>query len=412
MKRLLLLTLLFIGFVSNNNLFAQNDQVTFSLFYEYHKNKDFTSAVDYGWQVVNGDPSPWLKYKIFPKMEEILWYLHDSSKVVTDQQKLAIKDTILYFYDRAIKYEPNLEGFYTARKAYVMEVWLQSNPLEIIPVYEAAMSKDPSLDVFYKDRLGTLYIANATEENELKLKALELYSKLAEQEPDNPLWNQKLETIAENIDELVPIMKKAWEFDKENLEKAFKYAATCIRAQDFEQARIPLEFLTTKAPEVINYWKQLASVYEKLDLNDKAINAYKKLIDLQPDNRDNYLNLALVYKRMEQLSVSRTYLMKAMKIDPNWDYPVFVEAQLYEQGARACDFDFMAKCVYLLAVNTYRKAASLGGQFSNTATERVKALQNSIPMKEDYFFRKLKSGDTIRIEGACYSWIDRSVIVP
>jgi hypothetical protein len=400
-----------IGFAFNIILKAQNDQVTFSLFYEYHKNKDFVSAIDYGWQVVNGDPTPWLRYKIFPKMEEILWYLHDSSKV-SDQTKIAIKDTMMYFYDRAIKYEPNLEGYYSARKAYVKEVWIKANPSEIIPLYEHAISKDHNLDNFYKDRLGVLYVANASDENDFKLKALDLYSKLAEAEPDNPLWNQKLETIAENIEELVTITKKSWEFDKENLEKAWKYASTCMRAQDYEQARVPLEFLTLKAPEVINYWKQLASVYEKLDLNDKAISAYKKLIDLQPDNRDNYLNLALVYKRIEQLSVSRTYLQKAMKADPNWDYPVFIEAQLYEQGARACEFDFTAKCVYLLAVNTYRKTASMGGQFSSTAAERVKALQNSVPTKEDYFFRKLKSGDVIKIEGPCYSWIDRSVSVP
>jgi len=411
LKRRLLFFTLVIGFAFNIILKAQNDQVTFSLFYEYHKNKDFVSAIDYGWQVVNGDPTPWLRYKIFPKMEEILWYLHDSSKV-SDQTKIAIKDTMMYFYDRAIKYEPNLEGYYFARKAYVKEVWIKANPSEIIPLYEHAISKDPNLDNFYKDRLGVLYVANASDENDFKLKALDLYSKLAEAEPDNPLWNQKLETIAENIEELVTITKKSWEFDKENLEKAWKYASTCMRAQDYEQARVPLEFLTLKAPEVINYWKQLASVYEKLDLNDKAISAYKKLIDLQPDNRDNYLNLALVYKRIEQLSVSRTYLQKAMKADPNWDYPVFIEAQLYEQGARACEFDFMAKCVYLLAVNTYRKTASMGGQFSSTAAERVRALQNSVPTKEDYFFRKLKSNDVIKIEGPCYSWIDRSVSVP
>lgn len=411
MKHQLLFLTMLIGLVFNIITKAQNDQVTFSLFYEYHKNKDFVSAVDYGWQIVNGDPSPWLRFKIFPKMEEILWYLHDSSKV-TDQSKIAIRDTMMHFYNRAIKYEPNLEGYYSARKAYVKEMWIKADHSEIIPLYEYAMSKDPDLDNFYKDRLGILYVANASDGNDYKLKALDLYSKLAEAQPDNPLWNQKLESIAEDITELVNITKKSWDFDKENLEKAWKYASTCMRAQDFEQARIPLEFLTLKAPEVINYWKQLASVYEKLDLNDKAINAYKKLIELQPDNRDNFLNLALVYKRIEQLSVSRTYLQRAMKVDPNWDYPVFIEAQLYEQGARACEFDFMAKCVYLLAVNTYRKTASMGGQFATTAAERVRALQNSVPTKEDYFFRKLKSGDTIKIEGPCYSWIDRSVNVP
>jgi tetratricopeptide (TPR) repeat protein len=173
-----------------------------------------------------------------------------------------------------------------------------------------------------------------------------------------------------------------------------------------------LEFLTQKMPDVINYWKQLELVYDKIEENDNAIKAYKKSIELQPDSRDNYLNIALVYKKIDQLSVSRTYLQKAMNADPNWDYPVVVEAQLYEQSARSCEFDFMAKCVYLLAVNTYRKAASMGGQFAAPAADRVKALANSIPTKEDYFFRKIKSGDTIKIEGQCYAWIGKSVQVP
>jgi tetratricopeptide (TPR) repeat protein len=397
--------------LAQSQIKAQSDQATFSLFFEYHKNKDFVSALPYGWKVINSDPSPWLRFKIFPKMEEILWYLHDSSKVV-DSEKNAIKDTIMYFYDRAIKYEPKLEGFYSARKAYVKEIWLKSDPNEIIKLYEFAMVKDSALPFFYNDRLGLLYINNASDSNDYKLKALDLYSKLAEADPENPVWNQKLEGIAENIDELVAITKKSWDFDKSNLEKAWKYAATCLRAQDFEKAKEPLEFLVSKAPEVINYWKQLASVYDKQELNDKAIAAYKKLIELQPDSRDNYLNIALVYKRIEQLSVSRTYLQKAMNADPNWDYPLLIEAQLYEQGARACDFDFMAKCVYLLAVNTYRKAANMGGANAKTAADRVGALQNSIPTKEDYFFRKIKSGETIKIEGPCYAWIQRSVVVP
>ncbi len=402
----------FILLIASITLKAQNELLTnFSLFYEYHKNKDFQSALPYGWKVVNTDPSQFLKYKIFSRMEEALWYLHDSSNV-SDQEKMAIKDTMNYFYDKAIQYESNLAGFYTARKAYVKEVWNNSDPNEIIKIYESALEKDAALPTFYKDRLGMLYVNNASDENEYKLKALDLYSKLAEEEADNPVWNQKLESIAENIEELVDITKKSWDFDKENPEKAWKYAATCIKAQDFEKAKEPLEFLTIKAPEVINYWKQLASVYDKLEMTDKATSAYKKLIELQPDNRDNYVNIALVYKKLEQLSVSRTYLQKAMNIDSNWDYPVLIEAQLYEQSARSCEFDFMAKCVYLLAVSSYRKAAGMGGQFATTASDRVKALQNSIPTKEDYFFRKLKSGDTIKIEGACYAWIGRSVNVP
>jgi tetratricopeptide (TPR) repeat protein len=409
----LIATLFFSAFQSN--ILAQekstNLMADFSLFYEYNKNNDAKSAIPYGWKVINTDPTNFLKYKIFQKMEDMYWYEHDSTDI-DDAAKEVIADTTLHLYEVAMKYEPEKIGYYLAKKAYVLEVWKKAPVPVVIEAYEKAFETDPTLPNYYKDRLGIIYATNAAEDNDYKLKALDLYSKLSEAEPDNALWVGKIENLASDINELVDITKKSWDLDKNNLEKAWKYASIAIKAQELEKAQEPLEFLTKQAPEVINYWKQLASVYEKTDQNDKALNAYKTLISLQPDNRDNYVNVAVIYKRQEQLSVARGFLQKAINASPDWDYPYIIEGQLYEQAARACEFDFMAKCVYLLAVNTYRKAAGMGGQYAATASDRVRALSNSIPTKEDYFFRKLNSGDTIKIEGNCYSWIGKSVQVP
>ena len=72
----------------------------------------------------------------------------------------------------------------------------------------------------------------------------------------------------------------------------------------------------------------------------------------------------------------------------------------------------MDKCVYHLVVNLYRKARSKGGSNAGPSGERVNALVSFAPQSEDYFFRQLKSGDKIKIEGACYAWIGRSITVP
>jgi tetratricopeptide (TPR) repeat protein len=257
-----------------------------------------------------------------------------------------------------------------------------------------------------------LYANNATEENGYKLKALELYSSLLELEPEGP-WASQIDALAENIDELVEIRKTAWDLDRENMEKAYKYSETCIRAEEYKKALEPLLFLTEKSPDVINYWRKLATVYYKLKNHDQAIKAYKTLIELEPNNRENFYNLALIYKDIGQLSVCRSYLQKASNVsDEPWDVPIMVEAQLYEQAARECGFEFMDKCVYQLAVDTYKKAAALGGPQATSAKDRVNALSQSVPQSEDYFFRKFKSGDKIQIEGKCYGWIQRSIVVP
>lgn len=406
---------------ATNNIktdFAQadsiNPMVEFSLFYEYHKNKDYASAAPHGWNIIHNNPEQFIKYKPFKKMEDILWYMHDSTNA-DDNQKAAIADTIIFLYNRAMKTNEDMSSYFQVKKAFVMENWKTLPAAEVIAEYEKSIAMDPNTSTFYKDRLGQLYAKNAADDNDYLEKALELYSQMSEAEPDNALWIARIEALAQNPEELMNITKKSWELSKDNLEKAWKYASLCLKYKEYERAIEALEFLTQKSPDVINYWLQLSSAYDKSDKTDKALSAYKKLIELQPDNKDNYANIALIYKKMDQLSVARTYLQKASNMDPNWDFPYFVEAQLYEQAARNCiggQFEFIDKAVYQLAVDTYRTARSKGGSNAGAAGERMNALKDSVPQQEDYFFRKIKSGDKIKIEGKCYDWIGRTIIVP
>lgn len=383
----------------------------FSLFYEYYKNKDYQSAYPFGWNVINTDPTPFKKYNVYSKMEDVLWHMHDSVSA-TDEQKKEVQDTILYFYNLAVKDATGQEGYFQARKAYVLETWANAPAEEVIAAYEQAYKLDPNVDFFYADRLGQVYQTNMNDQNDYKLKAIELYSNLAQKEPTNPMWNSRLEKLADNIDQLVEIRKKSWDLDKENTQRAWEYANTAISAKQYDKAIEPLTFLTQKNPEVINYWNQLATAYQKMDQTDKAVDSYKKLLALQPENREAYLNLGIIYKDRNQLGVARNYLQKAVEVSPGWGYPVYVEATLYEQSARSCEFNFDAKIVYLLAQETYRKAKNMDAQIATQAQERISALSNSVPTQEDYFFRKLKSGQTVAIKGACYDWINRSITVP
>ncbi len=411
-----LIVILFLGIapkpVAAKTAASDSTMIEFSLFWEAYKTKDFNFAYDHGWYVINRDPSNFLQYKPFKKMEEIVLYMADSVAVTPEDKSLYI-DTLLYLYDRAVEVGAKNSEYFIIKKAYTIETKTDSSVESIVNNYEYALEQYPDAPSYYKDRLGLLYIANADDENGYKEKALEVYSKLAEAEPENDTWNQRLKSIAENPEELADIIKKSWLLDKDNLGKAYNYAETCYNFQFYEKAEEPLLFLTERAPDVINYWRKLASVYQKLDRRDDAINSLKTLIDLEPDNRENYFNIGLIYQKLGQLSVARSYFQKAYKASEEpWDAPLIVEAQLYEQAARECGFEFMDRCVYQLAVNTYKRAAAVNGPQGSAARERVNALANSVPQQEDYFFRKLKSGTEIKIEGKCYGWINRSIIVP
>jgi tetratricopeptide (TPR) repeat protein len=336
-----------------------------------------------------------------------------NDSTITDELRETLVDTVLYLYDMGIKYDPEYAGTFLVKKGYVLSEWTDVPVEEAIAAYEEgfATGLEISSEVYYLSKLAFLYEENISDDNDYQMKALDTYLKLADLEPENALWQSQISKLAEDDAQLQEFMKVAWYADKENGEKAWKYAKICKRNGDYEAAIEPLQFLIDQNPEVINYWNEIARAYQKNNESDKAVESYKKLIKLQPDNRESYFNLALLYKDMGQLSVSRSYLQKASKVSPGWDYPVFIEAGLYEQAARDCGFEFMDKCVYQLAVDTYQKAASLGGEHSSQASDRVRQLANSVPTNEEYFFRKLKDGDIIKIEGKCYDWIERSITV-
>ncbi len=385
-------------------------RATYSLFSEYYKNKDFKSALPYGWEVIQQDPKMFAKW-IYYKMDDALWYLHDSTDLSPEEQK-AIGDTAIYLYDKAIENYPADAGFFEQHKAFVGETWLNWDVDKDIAEYEKAVQMTPDMSTYWYNRLGQLYIKKADEDPEYKQKAIDLYMKLSDREPDNEQWPETLKTIVSDQDELLAILKKQWEKDPQNAEKAYKYADMAQRLSKYEESIKPLEFLVQQSPDGVNYWTKLANAYQKTEQWNKAEDAYKKLIQIEPKNKNHYLNLGIVYDTKGQPAAARTQYIKASEVGNGWGLPIYYEGLLYEKAARNCgEFNFEAKVVYQLAVDTYRKAAAMDPSITQSR-ERANALSSSVPSQEDYFFHKYKSGDTIPVSGDCYTWIGKSIKVP
>ena len=378
----------------------------YSLFSEYHKNKDFVSALPYGWKVIEAQPERFSKW-IFYKMEECFWSLHDSASTAPEMVK-SVEDTIIYFYDLAIKYRPEDKGYFEARKAYVSELWLSLPADKTIPMYEQAIAWQPELSSFYYNRLGQLYINNDDGSNGLKDKAIELYTILITREPENPVWGEIKTNLFGNIDDRLAYLKEAWEKDPQNEKKAKEYALTAIQASEWAMSIAPLEFLISKDPENVGFLTQLGNAYNKLDMSTKSEAVFAHLIKLEPNNKDHYFYFGKALMDAGKYSQARTQFLKASDVGNGWALPIFYEGFLYEQSAGGCT-DFDRKVVYLLAQNTYRRALSMDSNLSE-ARDRINALSGAVPTKEDYFFRGIKSGQSMPI--TCVGWIGKSVTAP
>ncbi len=406
---------LFLFLMLASAVWAQSNlpiEAKYSLFHEFIKNNDFTSAYKYGWEVVSENPAPFVKFNIFRRMENMMWAYHDSL-AQSDEEKTNYADSTILLYDIALKFDESNKSYYMLKKAFVLEEWKQQEGTELIPMYEQALELDPNADAFYFDRLGQLYSKNAEADPEAKVKALELYGKLSEREPDNALWPERQQKLTSNPEELADILKKSWDLNPDNTEKAWKYANICMRSKFYERALEPLEFLVKANPDVPNYWKNLSVVYTQLDKDTEAMNALKKLSELDPNSKESFAGIAVLYQKQNQLTNSRTYINKAMAIDPDWDYPLYLEGQLYESAVRNCGgkIEFIDKCVYQLAYETYSRARSKNGQYAQASAERMGSIRSLIPQQEDYFFRNIKPGTAVKIQGKCYDWIGKTITV-
>jgi len=343
-------------------------------------------------------------------MEDWFWYLHDSAGVTVEQVQV-IEDTIIFFYDLAIIYYADGAGYFGSRKAFTMETWLNFDFVLIISEYEKAIEIKPDISSYYYNRLGQLYIVNKSDGNDYKMKAIDLYTRLVLREPDNPAWLEELKKIIEEPKQLLEIYKNIWYLDKENIGKAWNYASIGTRNHFYEYSIEPLLFLTKRSPETIDYWSQLASAYQGLNQLPQAEEVLTKLITMDPDNKNHYLNIAIVYQEQKNFNKARQYFQTASEKGSSWALPVFYEGNLYEKAAMDCEFNFEAKMVFQLAIDTYRKAFNLDANLTQ-AEDRANALAGSVPTKEDYFFRGYKTGQVLPITGKCYNWIGRSITVP
>jgi tetratricopeptide (TPR) repeat protein len=381
----------------------------YSLFSEYHKNKDFKSALPYGWQVLECNPDKFRKW-IYYKMEDALWYIHDSTEV-SEEMKNSLSDTTIYVYNLAIEHYPEEKAYFQSHKAFIYEIWFKVPDELTISEYEKAIEYSPDLSSYYYDRLAKIYSRNMSDDNDYQSKAIDIYSMLQDREPDNPQWPIELEKLVQDMGQLVMLTKKNWENDKANLTKAWKYASTAMKAEMYIEAIEGLEFLVNNSPETINYWNQLATAYQKINMLNKAENALLKLIEIDPQSKEHYFNLGIVYSDQGKYPKSRSNYIKASEIGGGWALPIFYEGYLYEKAASNCANDFDKKIVYQVALDTYRKAARLDPNLQQ-AQNRINALSTSVPTQEDYFFRGYKSGDVIQVSNSCPEWIGKSITVP
>jgi len=71
-------------------------------------------------------------------------------------------------------------------------------------------------------------------------------------------------------------------------------------------------------PYIAASWQYLALVYEKEEKFDKAIMAYEKVLEIEPQNSLAHFNLGCVYANRGEIKKARQYWQETLRIDPGY----------------------------------------------------------------------------------------------
>src|SRR6516162_7335695 len=109
------------------------------------------------------------------------------------------------------------------------------------------------------------------------------------------------------------------------------------QAHDFAKAENACRKAVDLDPSELSHLRGLAQTLFSEEKYQEALDAYQKLADLMPDDSDNYLRIAQIYRELNQLDKAEESLLKARQSNPGNLEILYNEAMIYEAQGRYDD---------------------------------------------------------------------------
>jgi tetratricopeptide (TPR) repeat protein len=354
---------------------------------EYFKNKSYNSALPYLWKVFLNDTTTKYARHAIRKIADSYFNLQMAdSTLIASYRGLALfpDQTRLHYYAGYI--QENLGKFTCA-----------------IPHYEALVDSDPENEK-YLEKLAFLYFKNKD------IKAIEVQKKLVALKPENSTYIETLAIYTRGLlgdgEELLKAYKNAYEADPDNIDNAYNYGKTALDQGEYLTALEPLskivEKLDTKNAKA---FKARAVCYEVLERYTSAINDYKQIIDIEPQNAEIMCAIANVYRYKNEFTNGRYWINKALNTKPGFGLAYITLGEIYESAVLFCqkgrDRKYDDGLVYEMAYAQYGKALN-DPAYSSMAKSRRNGLRPFVLTKEEKFMNQNRT----ELKLPCYtSWI-------
>lgn len=257
--------------------------------------------------------------------------------------------------------------------------WKAQRVRDAVTEAQEILKRDPN-DVQTRRLLARIYLrslgdlnANGAGQSEISGRAIEQYKEIYRLDPtdtESALWLARLYRLRNEHDKAEGVLRGILKNDPDNEAAIEQLTQLLLDEGKSADAVSLLEGMTGRAPSPV-LLDLLGDAYTQTKDLDKAEQAYRKaseldpselshlrglgqtlmaeekyadalvvyqkLIDLMPDEGDNYLRIAQIYRELHQLDKAEESLLKARQYEPGSLEVMYNEAMLYQAQGRYDD---------------------------------------------------------------------------
>jgi tetratricopeptide (TPR) repeat protein len=124
-------------------------------------------------------------------------------------------------------------------------------------------------------------------------------------------------------EDALPLLRRAHELEPDNFDAALNLSGAYILQKKFRKAVPLLETLRDEEPDNAMVWTNLGAAYlgnpvlATDEQQQKAIDAFKQALELQPDARNVAYNIGLVYRDRRETGEAIRWFERALEINPD-----------------------------------------------------------------------------------------------
>jgi tetratricopeptide (TPR) repeat protein len=155
-------------------------------------------------------------------------------------------------------------------------------------------------------------------------KAAEAYERFLKLNPENAwmgylkLGQDRLEL--EQYDQAVAALEQAAKAQPQDIKVNYTLAQAYQKAGQLEKAEATFKNLAAINPtDAATYYSQIVKMYDEAGQNENAIEAAKKVIELNPKSEIAVFNLGIMYQKLKRFDEAIATFKQALQIKPDYD---------------------------------------------------------------------------------------------